>query len=128
MSYTSQEDPKILSVASKQGIDWRLLRALRETENGGPGKEFGVLDMHADTWDQQAEIAARTIRHTVGRYWMHFGSDPWDDTVGRYSPAFLAYFSRGGPGYAGYAPLHVANDPNDLNANHLGNLTRFYGV
>ncbi len=126
--YSPQEDPQILAMASKHGIDWRLLKALRETENGGPGREFGVLDMHADTWEQQADIAARTIRHTVGRYWMNLKSDPWDDVVGRYRPTFLSYFSRGGQGYVGYAPLHVANDPHDLNANHLGNLTHYYGV
>ena len=117
-------------VALKHGIDYRLLIALRETENGGPGREFGVLDEGAQTWDQQAEIAARTIRHTMGRYWAAMQgklADWWDDQAGRYTADFLHYFSRGGQGYVGYAPMGAANDPQGLNQNHYGNLLRFYG-
>lgn len=117
-------------VAMKHGIDHRLLIALRATENGGPGREFGVLDPACRTWDEQAEWAARTIRHTVSRFAVHVGErvEWWDDHHGRYTEAFLLYFSRGGPGYDGYAPLKAANDPTGLNANHWPNLARYYGL
>ena len=126
MSYTPAEDVAIAAMALKHGIDWRLLKALRQTENGGPGREFGVLDGNAKDWTQQADEAARTIRHTVGRSWKWLNADAWDDVGGMYTISFLSYFSRGGIGYAGYAPLGAANDPSGLNANHLHNLTSYY--
>lgn len=123
---SDDEKARCAVVGMKHGIDYRLLIALRETENGGPGREFGVLDMNASTWDQQAEIAARTIRHTIGRWAKSVGGDWWDDEHGCYTESFLQYFSRGGPGYVGYAPLRAANDPTGLNANHFPNLAEFY--
>ena len=120
------EQAKIEGVGRARGVDFRFLVALRETENGGPGREFGVLVVHAPTWDDQANAAAVTIRHTIGRFWINTGADPWDDPTARYSDYFVRYFSRGGPGYDGYAPLGADNDPKGLNANHYKNLTMFY--
>ena len=126
MPYTVAEDADMLHIADRHGIDWRLLKALRETENGGPGREFGVLTVPAPTWHDQADVAARTIRHTLGRYWQHIKMDPWSERLDAYSPDFLRYFSAGGPGWTGYCPVHAENDPTGLNVHHVGNLTRFY--
>src|SRR5689334_23668117 len=79
MSYNPAEDFDIKAVATQHGIDWRLLKALRQAENGSAGREFGVLAVSARTWTEQAEVAARTIRHTIGRYWQHVKADPWED-------------------------------------------------
>lgn len=122
---------KIYAVALKHGVDPRFLAALRQTENGRAGREFGVLGLgaDADTWQEQAEVAARTIRHTVGRFARNVSAwGWWDEARGAYSEAFLAYFSHGGPGYDGYAPLGAGNDPTHLNANHLKNLTTYYNA
>jgi len=127
MSYNPAEDFDIKAVATQHGIDWRLLKALRQAENGSAGREFGVLAVSARTWTEQAEVAARTIRHTIGRYWQHVKADPWDDQVGAHTGDFLRYFSVGGPGYAGYAPLGADNDPTQLNDHHAANLLRLYG-
>jgi hypothetical protein len=125
----ASERARIDAVAARHGIDSRLLVALRQTENGGPGREFGIMD-GATTWDDQADHAARTIRHTIGRFARAVGAfDWWDDEGGRYTDRFLTYFSRGGPGYDGYAPVKnppVENDPTNLNVNHLRNLTVYY--
>lgn len=123
-----EEAIRISTVARKHGIDPRLLLALRETENGRAGREFGVLGLgaDADTWQEQAEVAARTIRHTISRFARALTLEWWDETGGRYSVAFLGYFSHGGPGYDGYAPLGAGNDPTNLNANHFRNLTTHY--
>ena len=127
MAYNAAEDVDIVRIAQQQGIDWRLLRALRRTENGGEGRQFGVLAVPAPTWTEQATVAARTIRHTLGRYWEFVKRDPWDEALAGYSHDFLRYFSTGGPGWPGYAPLGAENDPRDLNANHLTNLLAYYG-
>ena len=112
----------------RHGIDWRLLIALRETENGRPGLEFGVEDPAADTFDKQADEAARTIRHTIGRFARNVTpGEWWDEVRGRYVADFLHYFSRGGLGYQGYAPIGATNDPTNLNKNHFGNLVQHYG-
>lgn len=125
------EKAQILIVARRHGIDPALLIAMRETENGGPGKEFGILDDACKTWEQQADWSARTIRHTIGRFLRNCDGDFWDDVAGAYHPDFLFYLSRGGPGYDGYAPLskpghEIENDPNHLNRHHLKNLTTYY--
>jgi len=39
------------------------LAALRKVENGGPGKELGILDPWANTFDRQVQEATTTIRH-----------------------------------------------------------------
>lgn len=121
------EKARCAVVGLQHGIDYRLLIALRETENGRPGLEFGVEDPAADTFDKQADQAARTIRHTIGRFARNVTGDWWDDTRGRYVYDFLHYFSRGGLGYPGYAPVGAANDPTNLNVNHFGNLMQYYG-
>lgn len=120
----------VLTAAAAWGVDPRLLGALRKTENGGPGREFGVLNSDATTIDQQAALAAETIRHTMGRYCLTGPAEhpPLVDlATGRLTEAFLSYFSRGGPGYPGYAPLGAANDPGGLNQHHLPNLLAWYG-
>lgn len=126
MAYNPAEDIDIMRIAQAQGIDGRFLKALRRTENGASGREFGILAVPAPTWTEQATVAARTIRHTLGRYWEHVKADPWDEARAGYSHDFCRYFSTGGPGWAGYAPLGAANDPTQLNANHLPNLLAYY--
>ena len=126
MSYNQAEDVDIARIAQQQGVDWRFLKALRRTENGAGGREWGVLAVPAPTYTEQGTVAARTIRHTLGRYWQHVQQDPWDESLGGYTHDFVRYFSTGGPGWAGYAPLGADNDPDGLNANHLHNLLAFY--
>jgi hypothetical protein len=128
MAYSPTEDVDIARVATEQGIDWRFLKALRRTENGGPGREFGVLAVPAPSWTDQATIAARTIRHTLGRYWENVRKDPWGEAARGYQDDFVRYFSQGGPGWAGYCPLHAPNDPTNLNPNHARNLLAFYAA
>lgn len=127
----------VLTAAETWGVDPRLLGALRKVEHGGPGREFGVMDPKAKTLAQQAEYAAATIRHTMGRFCGvgHDAPHPtgalgnpllYDLRTGRLTDDFLAYFSHGGLGYPGYAPLGAANDPHGLNQHHLPNLLAWY--
>lgn len=109
----------ILETASRFNIDARLLAALRRTENGGPGREFGVLSVSAPTYQEQANVAARTIANNLRRYKSAGNPDPIG-TDGRVTPDFIRYFS------AIYAPIGASNDPNKLNQNHVANLMGFY--
>jgi len=105
--------------------DARLLGALRTTEQGGPGREMGVLSVPAPDFRAQVEISSQKIKDVEHRFATATGKRPTDES-GRYTPDFLQYFSQGGPGYSGWAPLGAANDPKGLNAFHLKNLTAAY--
>jgi hypothetical protein len=129
---SATETETIERVAAEYGVDPSFLASLRKTENGRRGREFGVLAPAAMIEDErslerQAQWAAGTIIKTVARYESATGQQALDPYSGRYTAAFIRYFSGGGPGYAGYAPLNAANDPSGLNANHLRNLLSYYG-
>jgi len=113
------EDAIILQTAAIRGIDARLLAAIRKAEMGGPGREFGVLSIPAPTYQDQANIAANTIRNNVSRYEGDTGLSAMLD--GRYTDSFIAYLG------AKYAPIGAGNDPSGLNANWITNVTTWYG-
>lgn len=122
----------LLRQAAKQhGIDAGMLRALAMVEQGprvegpeGPTKGLGVVSVPAPTLEAQADVASRTTANTLGRYRRAFGKEPIE--AREYTPDFLKYFSRGGPGYPGYAPLGATNDPTNLNQSHLHRLLQHY--
>jgi hypothetical protein len=105
--------------AQRTGIDPNLLAALRRVENGKPGREFGVLSVSAPGPEDQARLAANTIRNTARRFELQ-GKNPTDPNTGRYTNEFLRFFS------ARYAPIGAANDPAGLNRFHAANLIAIY--
>jgi len=116
---TGREAEVIRRVAERSGVDCEFLTALRQIENGGPGREFGVLSVPAPTLDDQARIAAETVRRNVERFELR-GGTAVDPASGRYTEEFVRFFS------GRYAPIGVANDPTNLNRHHAGNLSRRY--
>ena len=119
------ERDMILRIAREAGVDARLLAAVRLAENGGPGREFGVLSPPAPTYEEQGRAAAATIRNVIDRYQLNIGHDPVSADR-RLTVDFLRYFSHGGPGYLGYAPIGARNDAGNLNAHHFRNVLEFY--
>lgn len=115
----AHERARIVVIAEDMGIDPAALAALRLAENGGPGREFGVLSVSAPTYDEQATIAARSIKNHEARYRRATGELP-RGADGRYTEAFLAHFS------ARYAPIGAGNDPTGLNSHHARNLIAGY--
>lgn len=113
------EDAQIREAAGRAGIDARFLHALRRAENGGPGREFGVLSVPAPTYDEQARVAAESIRRSTERF-ERTGRQAIDPVTGRYTEAFIRFFSKR------WAPVGAANDPKGLNQYHAGNLLRLY--
>ena len=113
------ESRVIKSTADRAGVDPAFLQALRRAENGGPGREFGVLSVPAPTYDDQARVAAETIRRNVERFEQK-GGPAIDPASGRYTKDFVEFFS------SRYAPVGAANDPTGLNRHHARNLMRLY--
>lgn len=114
-----REAEVIAREARRTGVDPDLLAALRRAENGGPGREFGVRSVAAPGLDQQARVAANTLRNTAARF-ARQGGTVVDPATGRYTEEFLRFFS------ARYAPRGAGNDPGDLNRFHAGNLIALY--
>jgi hypothetical protein len=109
----------IRDAASRASVDPRFLGALRRAENGGPGREFGVLSVPAPTYEDQVRLAAASIRRNVERF-EATGRVAVDPAIGRYSEEFIRFFSNR------YAPVGAANDPTGLNQHHARNLIRLY--
>lgn len=113
------EQAAIFGAADQYALDPRFLAAIRLQENGGPGREYGVLSVKAPTYADQLDWAARTVVHRLTTYEQATGQSPLDPD-GRYSGAFIEYF-------AGiYAPVGATNDPRHLNQWWPGNVIGFY--
>ena len=98
----------IMRIADEIGVDPRYLAAIRIAENGGPGREFGVLSVSAPTYEEQARVAAISIRNNIGRYESATGSSAIDD-LGRLTQAFTEFMANR------WAPVGAENDPTSLN-------------
>lgn len=96
-----------------------LLVALRRTENGGPGKEMGILDPRCTTLEEQIQWASNTIRNNVGRYEVKTGHQAREKR-GLFTEEFIRYFS------GVYAPIGAMNDATNLNVYHARNLLYFH--
>jgi len=84
----------------------RLLVAIRTAENGGPGRQFGILVAEANTLDLQAGWCAATC-------WKNWKR--WQKTD--QSLPYLVFLQRR------YCPVGADNDPGGLNVNWLRNVT-----
>ena len=85
----------------------RLLVAIRKAENGGDGKQFGIMNAKARTYRQQAGWCAATA-------WRRY--EEWS-TGADMPKQYLVYLA------ARYAPVKDAtNDPQGLNVNFFTNL------
>ena len=114
----AEELKKIAEQANGDASMFCALVALRKTESGKPGKEFGVLSEVAKTYDAQLRVACNSIKMAIVR-----AIDKGivvKDQYGFYTVDFLNDFS------ARWAPIGVVNDPNNLNANHARNLNKLF--
>ena len=86
-----------------------IVAAIRYAENGGPGKEYGIIHRRVKpTYRSQAGWCAATVQKNWDR-WREEGS----------KGEFIDYLG------AKYAPIGVDNDPNGLNQNWIKNV-KFY--
>ncbi len=113
------EQEIIVETATRKGVDPRALAAVRLQENGGPGREFGVLSVPAPTYQAQADVAANSLVNAERRYRDATGLSP-KDGAGTYTPEFWRFFA------ARWAPINAENDPHGLNRYWLDNVIAFY--
>ena len=107
------EWPLIKEAASKFGLNPYFIAAIRKTENGGPGREFGVLSTPAPTYADQLRVCCVTVAHRMSLY-----RGTANDRVGKVSimsREFVRWFAQL------WAPAEVENDPTNLNANWYTN-------
>jgi len=117
--YSKEQLEIIVRKSQEYSIDPCLLLALRTTENGRTGLDFGVMRPGIDTFDWQLTVACRIIQNGMNRYARMTGqkASEWD---WRFRGEFIGYFS------SIYAPIWANNDSTNLNNNHLKNLLAFY--
>ena len=115
------EKPLIVTAATARNVDPYYIMAIRQAENGGNGKEFGVLSENAPTYADQLRLCVSTVAHRLESF---PGNPLQRDPFGRirYNPKWIAYFQ------SIWAPvgLDVGNDPTHLNNNWLKNVLSFY--
>ena len=116
----------ILNAAKRNGIDendhetMSMLYAIRSTENGRAGKEFGVLHKNAvgkpgQTLDKQAGWASSILMKRKGEW------EGMDSTTQAQYKGFPHYLQTK------YSPtIGATNDPKGLNNNWLKNFTHHY--
>ena len=83
-----------------------ILLAIRKAENGGPGREMGIMNKKADNLDKQAGWAAATVVKNYAR-WIKAGRK--EDYI-----VFLG--NR-------YCPVGAKNDPDGLNKHWIKNVS-----
>jgi hypothetical protein len=120
------EHEVILNAAKRNGIDendhetMSMLYAIRSTENGRAGKEFGVLHKNAvgkpgQTLDKQAGWASSILMKRKGEW------EGMDSTTQAQYKGFPHYLQ------SKYSPtIGATNDPKGLNNNWLNNFTHHY--
>ena len=121
-----EEYPVIIKAAQRNGIEphhherLAMLFAIRRAENGGHGKQFGVLAKNAgakkgetflQSLDRQAGHASVGVLNGEKRHQEHIASG---GTLG-----FVEHFGKR------WAPQGVANDPTNLNKHWVKNVTKY---
>lgn len=86
-----------------------IVAAIRYAENGGAGKEYGILHARVKpTYRSQAGWCAATVQKNYDR-WTKAGS----------KGPFIHFLGRR------YCPIGADNDPNGLNKHWIPNVTKF---
>jgi hypothetical protein len=115
------EKSLITTAATARNVDPFFIMAIRQAENGSPGREFGVLSQSAPTYDDQLRLCVSTVAHRLESF---PGNPLVRDAFGRirYNAKWIAYFA------SIWAPvgLDVKNDPTGLNSNWVKNASAFY--
>lgn len=99
------EWPLILAESAIYGVDPYFISAIRVAENGGDGRQFGVLSVPAPTYADQLREACITVRN-------HKALCANASLYGRraYTADQVAEFAKS------WAPTDAENDPGGLNA------------
>mgnify|MGYP001577751705 CR=1 FL=1 len=97
-----------------------LLLAIRCAEQGGPGKEMGVLDARANTLEKQIRWARNTILNNEKRFEKKAGKPARHPETSLFTDEYMEFFA------GRWAPIGASNDPTGLNVNWLRNARFFH--
>ena len=122
-----EEIARMRVAAESRGVDVRFIATIRKVEDGRPGREFGVLSVHAPNYDSQLREACISVAHRAALFEVHesCSCEPLFEYTSahgmRYSDAFIRHFA------GVWAPVQGAdNDPTHLNDNWLNNAREIY--
>jgi hypothetical protein len=108
------EQALIRIAAARYGLDWHFVAAIRKAEDGGRGREFGVLSVKAPTYLAQLDVCCQTVRRRLAEYdvdsqalELHEAPDARQVVV--YHRDFINHFA------AIWAPGGAGNGPHGLN-------------
>ena len=108
------EDAIRVNLPSDKSFLKPIVAAIRYAENGGPGREYGILHPRVKpTYRSQAGWAVCTVRNHWDRY-IKKGGDPKD------MDAFIVDLG------ARYCPLDDPRDKDGLNKHWIPNVKKFY--
>jgi hypothetical protein len=121
---TWEEEVRIITtVASIYHVDPLFIATIRKVENGGPGREFGIVSLSAPTYEKQLNLCCGSVRNKLIQYM----NNPMVTAVGQggtmrlvYSDGFIGYFA------SIYCPVGAENDPTKLNDHWLCNTRTIY--
>jgi hypothetical protein len=105
-SLPAWEQEAIVRIARDVGVDPVALAAIRLAEQGGAGREFGVLSVPAPSYEDQARVAAQSIAANMQRAGVASITDEFWRVMG-----------------ARWAPEGAANDPTGLNRHWVRNVS-----
>lgn len=108
----------ILDASVVYGVDPYFIAAIRRAENGGPGREYGVISVAAPSYEEQLDVCCKSVRNKLIKY----TGNPLTlyKTRAGYGADFIGFFQ------STWAPIGAENDPNGLNKNWVGNVTKIY--
>lgn len=118
-----EEGPQIIFASMVHGVDPLFIATIRKVENGPPGKEFGVLVEGIDSYEKQLDVTCNSVRNEVIRAHPDkvFALKVFEShTRLCYTAIFIGAFQKR------WCPEGVANDPDNLNKNWLGNALNIY--
>ncbi len=112
------EQSAIAAAAAMHRVDPDFIEAIRVAENGGPGREFGVLSEPAETYDEQLRVTCVSVAHRLSEY----SGNPLLFLAGRsrYRREFVSWFS------GKWAPAGAEHDPQHMNLAWFRNAWKAY--
>jgi hypothetical protein len=121
-----QDEQALIKIAAaKYGLDWHFVAAIRKAEDGGPGREFGVLSVKAPTYTAQLEVCCQSVRRRLVEYdrdhqTLELHEAPDGKQVVVYGGDFIEHFA------AIWAPGGAVKDPHGYHRSWCRKVSRWY--
>lgn len=119
----AEEVNQIAVQANLYGVDALFVQTIRKVENGGDGRQFGILSKKAPTYADQLRICCATVQARLFAY----SQNPFklqqvtsQRARLRYTESFIIWFG------SLYAPIGAENDPEGINKNWVSNALDVY--